>query len=72
MITIRVIDNRGQTVSGADVHISWPGWTHSRGRTDGRGEVSFDVSSGNGKILVNGQSVYDDYISGTVTVRERS
>ena len=69
MVTIRVVNSRGQAVSGADVHISWgSGWTHSNGRTDSRGEVSFDVSSGSGKILVNGSQVYNDYISGTVTV----
>ena len=58
MITIRVVDNRGQAVPSADVHISWgSSWTHSRGRTDSRGEVSFDVSAGSGKILVNGKVI---------------
>ncbi len=69
MVTVRVVNRFGDGVAGAEVHISWRGsWTHSRGRTNSRGEVSFDVSSGSGEILVDGRRVFDDYISGTVTV----
>ena len=69
MVTVRVINRNGDGVSGADVHISWSGsWTHSSGRTNSRGEVSFDVSSGSGEILVDGQSKHNGRIDDLVTV----
>ncbi len=74
MITIRVVDSSGYGVSGADVHISWGGSffdsTHSSGRTDGSGNVSFNVSPGSGTILVNGKQVHSGYISGNITVKK--
>ena len=70
MIKVRVVDGRGRGVSGADVHISWSGsWTHSRGRTNSNGEVSFDVSPGSGEILVDGRKVFSGQIRGSMTVR---
>lgn len=70
MIVVRVVGQDGRGVSGADVQISWRGYTHSTGRTNSAGEVSWDVSSGSGTIYVDGQKVYEGQISGTVTVRK--
>jgi len=69
MITIRVIDKDGNSISGADVQISWRGYTHSTGRTDSSGNVYWDVSSGSGTIYVNGKEVYNGDITGSKTVR---
>ena len=70
MIRVRVVDRNGRGVSSADVHISWSGsWTHSRGRTNRNGEVSFDVSPGSGEILVDGRKVFKGQIRGSMTVR---
>ena len=70
MVTIRVVDRNGRGVPSAEVHISWSGsWTHSRGRTNCNGEVSFDVSPGTGKILVDGrEKTGETQISGMMTV----
>lgn len=69
MVTVRVVNQRGDAVASADVHISWSGsWTHSRGRTNSSGEVSFDVSPGSGEILVDGQRAYQGQIGSSVTV----
>lgn len=67
MVTVRVMDRSGRPVSGADVYVSW-GLEHSSGRTNSSGTVSWDVSGGSGKILVNGREVYRGTIRGTVTV----
>jgi hypothetical protein len=64
MITVYVANANGRT---CEVHISW-GWTHSNGRTDSSGRVSFDVLPGEGTISVDGRDVYKGRISGTVTV----
>ena len=69
MITVRVIDRNGNSVSGADVQISWRGYTHSTGHTDSSGSISWDVSSGSGTIYVNGKEVYEGEISGSTTVQ---
>lgn len=71
MITVQVVDYHGRTVSGAEVHISWRGYTHSRGRTDHSGRISWDVSSGSGTIYVEGTRVYEGEINGSITVRTR-
>lgn len=71
MITVRVVDYNGRAVSGAEVQISWRGYTHSRGRTDSSGRISWDVSSGSGTIYVEGKEVYEGEISGSITVEAR-
>lgn len=71
MITIRVVDSNRRGVSGADVRISWRGYTHSNGRTNSSGSVSWDVSSGSGTIYVDGTKVYEGQIKGTMTVQKR-
>jgi len=71
MITVQVIGGNGRGVSGADVQITWRGFTHSKGRTNSSGQVSWDVSSGSGTIYVNGNQVYDGPVNGNVTVPER-
>lgn len=68
MITIRVVDQRGNAVAGADVQISWRGYTNSTGRTDSSGNLAWDVSSGSGTIYVDGKEVYEGGISGSLTV----
>ena len=68
MITIRVVDSKGNSISGADVQITWRGYTHSTGRTDSSGKVSWDVSSGSGVIYVNGQKCYEGEINDSMTV----
>jgi hypothetical protein len=70
MITIEVVDSRGRPVSGADVQISWRSWTHSTGRTDSRGRVSWNVSSGSGTVYVDGRKVYDGEVRGSLRVRK--
>ena len=65
MITIEVTNANGRT---CEVHISWGSFTHSSGRTDSNGRVTFDVSPGSGTILVDGKEVYKGYISGTIRV----
>ena len=71
MVTVQVIGNDRRGVSGADVHITWRGYTHSTGRTNSSGSVSWDVSSGSGTIYVDGTQVYEGQISGTMTVYKR-
>lgn len=66
MVTVEVTNANGRT---CEVHISW-GMTHSRGLTDSRGRVSFNVSPGTGTILVDGREVYKGQISGTVLVKK--
>lgn len=65
MITVEVTNANGRT---CEVHISWGSFTHSRGLTDSNGRVSFDVSSGTGTILVDGNERYKGNISGTIRV----
>lgn len=67
MVTIEVSNANGRA---CEVHISWSSFTHSRGRTDSNGHISFDVSSGQGTILVDGNEVYKGNVSGTVRVRK--
>jgi hypothetical protein len=68
MVTVEVTNANGRS---CEVHISW-GWTHSSGRTDSNGRVSFDVSPGRGTILVDGDEVARDVqIEGVVQVRKR-
>jgi hypothetical protein len=71
MISIKVVDSSGNSISGADVQISWRGYTHSTGRTDSSGRISWDVSSGSGTIYVEGKEVYEGEISGSMTVQSR-
>ncbi|MBX7251626.1 MAG: hypothetical protein K1X50_06545 [Candidatus Promineofilum sp.] len=66
MITVEVTNANGRT---CEVHISW-GMTHSRGLTDSRGRISFDVSPGTGTILVDGREVHKGYLSGTIRVQK--
>jgi|CXWK01.1.fsa_nt_gi hypothetical protein len=67
MVTVEVTNANGRT---CEVHISW-GMTHSRGLTDSRGRISFDVSPGSGKILVDGKEVFQGQINNTVYVQKR-
>lgn len=67
MVTIEVSNANGRT---CEVHISWSSFTHSRGMTDSKGRISFNVSSGQGTILVDGKEVYKGNISGTIRVRK--
>lgn len=71
MIAVQVIGSDGRKVAGADVRISWQGYTHSTGRTNSSGSVSWNVSSGSGTVYVDGTKVYEGNISGTITVRKR-
>jgi hypothetical protein len=65
MVTIHVVNANGKS---CEVQITW-GMTHSRGRTDNNGIISFDVSSGRGTIYVDGREVKKNVeISGTVRV----
>ncbi len=67
MITV-IVENAGGR--SCEVHISWGMFTHSSGRTDSNGHISFDVSPGSGTILVDGKEVYKGQISGTIKVRK--
>jgi hypothetical protein len=68
MVTIQVNGTSGRPV---DVQISWRGYTHSTGKTDSNGKVSFDVSDGTGTLYVDGKEVLKDkYFSGTTTVNK--
>ena len=69
MVTIQVIGKDGRSLSGADVQISWRGFTHSTGRTDSSGRVSWNVSTGTGTVYVNGRQRYDGSIGSSLTVR---
>jgi len=71
MISVQVVGSDRRGVSGADVRISWRGYTHSTGRTNSSGSVSWDVSSGSGTIYVDGTEVYEGQISGSMTVQKR-
>lgn len=65
MVTIQVINANGRS---CEVQITW-GMTHSRGRTDNNGVISFDVSPGRGTIYVDGKEVAKNVeIRGTVRV----
>lgn len=68
MITVQVVNSNGNPVSSADVQISWREYTHSMGRTDSSGSVSWNVSNGNGTIYVDGWEVYDGEIGNEVTI----
>jgi len=70
MITVQAVGKDGRGVAGVNVQISWRGYTHSTGRTNSSGQVSWDVSSGTGTIYVDSKKVYDGQISGTVSVRK--
>jgi hypothetical protein len=59
MVTIEVVGRDGRPMSGAAVQISWSGWTHSNGRTDSAGRVTWDVSSGSGTVYVEGRKVHE-------------
>ncbi|MBN2469639.1 MAG: hypothetical protein JXN59_02850 [Anaerolineae bacterium] len=69
MITVEVVGSDGRAAAGVEVMINWDGYTHSRGRTDSAGRVSWDVSSGSGKIYVEGTKVHEGRISGTMCVQ---
>lgn len=71
MIIVQVVNHNGHPVSGAEVQISWRGYTHSRGRTDSSGRISWNVSSGSGTIYVEGKEVYKGEIRDSITVRSR-
>ncbi|MEM7539896.1 MAG: hypothetical protein AAF639_47520, partial [Chloroflexota bacterium] len=59
MVAIQVFTSFGESIPDADVYISWSdGLTHSQGKTDSRGVVSFNVPPGSGEIFVNGRIVY--------------
>jgi hypothetical protein len=67
MIVIQVTGTNGRPV---DVQISW-GWSHSTGKTDSNGKVSFDVSDGTGTLYVDGKEVLKNYyFTGAITVRK--
>ncbi|MCB0024785.1 MAG: hypothetical protein KDD91_17240 [Caldilinea sp.] len=68
MVTIEVVGRDGRGITGADVQISWSNWTHSTGRTDRNGRVSWNVSGGAGTVYVEGSKVYDGSIWDTVRV----
>jgi len=68
MITVEVVDRNGRSASGVAVQISWSNWTHSTGRTDHNGRVSWDVSSGSGTIYVDSKRVYEGSIQNTMRV----
>lgn len=67
MVRIQVVYKQNG-VSGQSVHISWNGGGHSSGRTDSNGYIDFDVSSGSGKIYVEGTLVHEGKIEGLVKV----
>ena len=66
MVTIQVVGNGS---ANADVQISWRGYTHSKGRTDSSGRISWDVSTGSGTVYVNNKPVYEGEIGNQLTVR---
>jgi len=68
MVTIEVIGRDGRGMAGAEVQISWSSWTHSTGRTDRNGRISWDVSGGSGTVYVEGRRVYEGSIWDTVRV----
>lgn len=68
MITVEVTNANGHT---CEVHISWGNYTHSTGLTDPQGRISFDVSPGEGTILVDGQTVFKGQIKGTTQVQKK-
>lgn len=53
MITIRIIDRRGQPVSGVRVHIAWD-YTFNEGYTNFLGIVQFNNSGGTGNLYIDG------------------
>ena len=67
MVIVEVTNANGRS---CEVHISWGSFTHSRGLTDSSGRISFDVSSGQGTILVDGKEVYKGNVSGTIRVQK--
>jgi hypothetical protein len=68
MVTIEVIGRDGCVLADAEVQISWSSWTHSTGRTDRNGRISWDVSGGNGTVYVENRKVYEGSIWDTVRV----
>jgi hypothetical protein len=68
MVTIEVIGRDGRGLAGAAVQISWNNWTHSTGRTNHSGRVSWDVSGGSGTVYVESREVYEGSIWDTVRV----
>lgn len=69
MVTVHVVNSNGKPVAKADVQISWRESTHSTGRTDNSGSVSWNVSNGSGTIYLDGWEVYDGEIDDSVTVQ---
>jgi hypothetical protein len=70
MITIRIVDSKGNGVSGADVRITW-GMTTSSSRTDWSGYAQIDTDSrGYGRLYVNGTDLGSQniYHGGTFTL----
>lgn len=69
MITVEVIGRDGRPLANADVQITWRGYTHSTGRTNSSGRISWDVSGGRGTIYVNGRAEFEGEIYGSKQVR---
>ena len=73
MITVRVVSkSSGKAIKdkkvalGIDSLLSG-GVTHGRW-TNTNGEAHFDVKPNYGKVFVSGSTVYEGYLSGTITV----
>lgn len=71
MVTIQVVGNDGRGAPNVDVQITWRGYTHSTGRTDSSGRISWDVSTGSGTVYVNNKQVYEGEIRNSLTVNMR-
>jgi len=67
MVSVKVCNNSGNSISNAKVSIEFKGLTRgfsSTEYTDSNGIASFDNESGNCKIYVNGKTVYEGRIEG--------
>ncbi|MCD6507626.1 hypothetical protein J7M22_13510 [Candidatus Poribacteria bacterium] len=72
MLTVRVLSrSTGRPVKGARVSVEFSGISRgitSPEYTDSQGEAHFDASPGEGKVFVNGKTVYKGRIAGRMVV----
>jgi hypothetical protein len=72
MVSVKVCwQSSGKPASNQRVMLSFDAMTRGvsqSGITDGQGNVDFDVSSGTGKIIVNGTTKHHGRLEGRVTV----
>ena len=70
MITIKVFKSGGGPQVNVEVRVKGPNGI-SKGRTDSRGVVDFNLKRGKYEVFVGGESLYNDLIADVATVYVR-